>query len=257
MHDLHFVLVHGLAHRGWHLHFLQEELQRAGYTCSTLNLPAAGDTSDDHDTGGLTADAAAVREAIEQAARTHDKIVPVFHSYGGVCGSEGIAQLSPESKAKIHHLVYLAAVILPAGSSVNSYFGGRRAAWTANSENGKTTYVPDPIPVFYHDLEPPALAEEAAARLVVHAGSSFKEATKHGGWRLFPKKTYVHCLDDRALPMETQRGFFEKMSENERAGWQFAEMEGSHSPYLTKPAETAKLLEKIAGKNITVLRSKL
>ncbi|EME38297.1 hypothetical protein DOTSEDRAFT_48565 [Dothistroma septosporum NZE10] len=240
----HFVLVHGVYHRAWHFNQLRAELEAVGSTVSDLDLPAAGDTSTIHVDNGLVADAAAILATIEEAAFKHDNIILLFHSYGGLAGSEAAAQLSSTAASKIKNIIYLAAFVNPAGTSMSSRTGGRLPPWSRPTEDGKFSYVPDSFDCFYHDVEP-ALAKEAHDRLVRQATSIFHTPTKYQGWELFPT-TYIFCTDDRALPLRIQKGFFDKMTEEQVNGWRFETIQSSHSPYLSKPTELAKLLAQIA-----------
>ena len=241
----HFVLVHGAYHTPWHLSFLASALQKAGYTTTSLSLPTTGPAASNFPTGGLAADISAIKSGLETAASEHDLLVPVFHSYGGVCGSEAVAELSESTKQKIVRIIYLAALIVPPGHALTTHSGGKLAPWGRSTDDGKIAYVPDPIPCFYHDV-PADRAKEAAEKCVQHATSCFHEETKHGGWKFFPR-TYVFCKDDRAVAVEVQRLFFEGMSKEEREGWEFEEMDASHSPFLSKPGETAALILKAVG----------
>lgn len=227
--------------------FLKTQLERAGYTTSDVELPGAGATAPNYPTGGLAADVSAIKSALESAASEHDLLVPVFHSYGGVCGSEAVAELSELSKQKIHRIIYLAALIVPAGDALTTHSNGKLAPWGRETHEGRIAYVPDPTSCFYHDV-PADRAKEASARCVPHATSCFHEETKHGGWTLFPR-TYVFCKDDRAVSVEIQRTFFEHMTEEERSGWDFEEVDASHSPFLSKPEETAQLILRAVGES--------
>ena len=241
----HFVLVHGAYHRAWHLSHLKAELQAFGYTVSDVDLPAAGETCDQHVNDGLVADTAAVLAAVEEAASKHDNIALVFHSYGGVPGGEAAAQLSPTAASKVKHMIYLAAFVLRAGNAATTRSGGKTAPWSTRTEDNKFVYVPDPVAPFYHDVEP-GLAKEAAARVTRHAASSFNTPTKAQGWELFPT-TYIFCKEDRAMPIAVQKVWFDLLTDEERKGWRFETLDCGHSPFLSKPAECAKLLAKIVG----------
>ena len=78
----------------------------------------------------MAADVDAIKDAIEAAAKTADAIVLLFHSYGGIPGSEAVAEVSEEAKKKIIHLVYLAAFLIDQGQALTTPSGGKTAPWS-------------------------------------------------------------------------------------------------------------------------------
>jgi pimeloyl-ACP methyl ester carboxylesterase len=131
----HIVLVHGAFHRAWHFHLLQRCLEDAGYRVSAPDLPSTKD--DTLERGALAADAAVIRNVIEEAATASDSILPVFHSYGGVAGSGAVAQLSPYTAKKITRLVFLASFVVQCGSSVEELIG-----YTLPPDTGRNVSMP-------------------------------------------------------------------------------------------------------------------
>lgn len=244
----HVLLIHGAWHRAWHLQFLQAELESAGYEVSSIDLPAGGEHAPT--TGGLAADTEAIKNLIEEVASTSDSIMPVLHSYAGVPGSEAVAELSQETAKKIKHIVYLAAFAIPAGEGLSTPSGGHLIPEVKLSDDNIWATVPDPTWLFYHDVDP-ELAKEASGHLVRYSRSAFDQHTKHCGWKLFPK-TYIFCTEDRPVPMALMQKVFAAMSDEDRAGWEFETIEGSHSPFLAKPKECAELIRKIAGEELSL-----
>lgn len=57
----------------------------------------------------------ALVKAIDQGATS---VVPVFHSYGGIPGSDALALLTPEQKTKITKAVYISSFVVKKGSSL-------------------------------------------------------------------------------------------------------------------------------------------
>lgn len=236
----HFVLVHGAYHQAWHLKFLKEELEKAGHEVSAIDLPSCGENAPEEK--AMTADTEAIKTALEGAASQSETIAPVFHSYSGLPGSDAVAELSEPARKKVLRLVYLASFALPQGTAFTPP-SAQMAPWASVTFDGAYRYVPDPIPPFYHDVEP-ELAQEAARLVVKGSASAYFEKTKHAGWKMYPR-TFIFCNDDRAAPRERLMAMFDSMSEEDRAGWKFEDIDGSHSPFLSRPAECAKLLIKI------------
>ncbi|MEV0056046.1 alpha/beta fold hydrolase [Saccharopolyspora shandongensis] len=85
----------------------------------------------------------------------------------------------------------------------------------------------NPIATFYGDVPRPE-AEEAAKRLVPQSTKSFWDVLTKAAWHTVPS-TYIICEDDQALPASVVH-----------------RIAGDHSPFLSKPAELAAFLAKIA-----------
>lgn len=239
----HFILIHGAYHRAWHLHLLKSELEKTGHSVTTIDLPSGNE--DAPQVNAMSADTEAIKSVLETAASQSSSIVPVFHSYAGIPGSEAVAELSESAKKKVLRLIYLAAILIPQGTALTTGSGGKTAAWSAVMPDGKFVYVPEPIPTFYHDVEP-LLAQEAASRCVKNSRSAFAGVTKHAGWEDFPC-TYVLCKDDRTVPPAVCRKMFERLGEQERKTWTLEEIEGGHSPFLSRPGELARLLRRVVA----------
>jgi acetyl esterase/lipase len=105
--------------------------------------------------------------------------------------------------------------------------------------------VPDPATWFFNDL-PPADAAAWAKKLVVHPTSAQFDSITHEAYRSIPT-TYIVCDNDAGLIPMVQ----EMMIENVRNAGVNVDVErlpASHSPFLSMPAKTAKLVLKIASK---------
>jgi pimeloyl-ACP methyl ester carboxylesterase len=242
----HFVLIHGAYHQQWHLHLLKQRLEDAGYGVSAPQLPTAGFNS-----AGVTLaeDTAVVKEAFESAAATADRIIGVFHSYGGVPGSEGVAELTTATRSKIVRLVYLAAFVIEQGTALYTPTGGRPAPWSRLE--GRQVIVPEPYPVFYHDVEPPELAEDAGKHVVPHSYAAFNDITLPRGWTLCPV-TYVFCARDVAIPNDRIRTNINRLVERYdlQDRWETFTIDSGHSPFLSQPDECARLLRQVSGEEV-------
>jgi hypothetical protein len=244
----HFVLIHGAYHQQWHFQLLKQRLEDAGYGVSAPQLPSAGTNSA---RVGLDQDVAIAKEAFETAATDADRVIGVFHSYGGVPGSDAVAQLTDNTKAKISRLVYLAAFVIEQGTAIMTPTGGRPAPWARRE--GELVIVPDSRPIFYNEVEPAELAEEAVKHVVPHSYAAFNDLTVSRGWMLFPI-TYIYCAKDLAVPNDRVRknvnALIQKYDMDSR--WEFWTMDSDHSPFLSMPGELARVLRKIAGEDVYV-----
>lgn len=215
------VLVHGAWHGPWCWEALRPELAGRGWTVSTVDLPStSGDPA-----AGMHADARAVEAHL---AAIDGPVTLLAHSYGGVPATQAAA---PNVRA----LVYLAAHVLKAGESLVSPLGG---PWFPP----ETEFVPgaDPLEALYHDV-PADLAREAVARLRPQSAKAFTEELTREAWRDTPSALIV-CDDDRAMPEPImKRAVAEGLTDVVR------HLPGSHSPFLTRPAELAALLDDVVA----------
>ncbi|MFD0149493.1 alpha/beta hydrolase [Streptomyces sp. NPDC055721] len=215
------LLVHGAWHGAWSWDKPASVLRGADHRVHTVDLPSAGGLT------GVEADAQTIRAAL---GRIDGPVVLVAHSYGGIPVTQAAAEAG-----NVSHLVYLAAYQLDIGESLLGFHGA-----SVSPDTEATQPVPEnPIPVFYGDVERRE-AEEAAERLVPQSTKSFGDALTRAGWRTVPS-TYIVCEDDRALPVESQELMAARSGTVHR-------MASSHSPFLSRPAELAALLARIAAK---------
>lgn len=117
-------------------------------------------------------------------------------------------------------------------------------------KQGPTATVPSPIPIFYNDVEPSA-ATHAASLLLPHVLEPFFTPTQHDGWADFPV-TYVVCKNDQALTVSYQHSAIEvcRSREGRRGGREaveVVEMESGHSPFLSVPEDTIKVIVGAVG----------
>lgn len=110
---------------------------------------------------------------------------------------------------------------------------------------GPTATVPTPIPIFYNDVPAP-LASHAASLLLPHLLEPFFTPTHHDGCADFPV-TYVVCNNDQALTVNYQQSAIEVCRSREgrkggREAVEVVEMETGHSPFLSVPEGTVKVI---------------
>ncbi|PIA99510.1 hypothetical protein CB0940_02351 [Cercospora beticola] len=241
-----FVLVHGAWHTSWHWKFLASNLTDSGYTVSTVDLPSVSpDVDKVLREGALRADVEVVQAALERAAITSDKVIPVFHSYGGMPGGEAAAELSDHAKAKMHCLVYMCAFLVPAGKALLTDTNGAMAPFSrADRSKDHVASVPDPISIFYHDIAS-TVAEEAAQHVSLSSMSAFTQEIRHSPWEQY-RCAYIFTEYDRALPLTRQESFFAHANEACRTNWTTFTLAGGHSPFLSRPEECADIPRQLA-----------
>jgi pimeloyl-ACP methyl ester carboxylesterase len=164
-------------------------------------------------------------------------VVLVGHSYGGMVAT-GVAD---RARARLRRLVYLDAFVPRDGQSLLDLLPAdvrermREAARTA----GDGWRVP-PNPV------PPDTSETDLAwlmpRRVMHPLRAFEEPIRLTGPEGAAPRAYIYCT--RIAPGDVFGPFAERA--RREAGWQYLELEATHSPNVTAPEALAALLEKLA-----------
>ena len=104
--------------------------------------------------------------------------------------------------------------------------------------------VPEPISVFYHDVEE-ELAKSSAAQVKPHSMQAKTDASPSPGYLesgYDGRRAYIKALHDRAMPFPAQEAFIEESG----VKWNVKTMDTGHSPFLAKPQELSDLLEEFA-----------
>ena len=225
-------LVHGSYHGAWCWDFLRPELERLGHRVITVDLPIS-------DPGLGAADYARV---VEKALDPGSEPVLVGHSMAGLV-IPIVAARRP-----IRRLVFLAAFLPSPGKSASEQraaepIDGRVAPRTAEwTDLGDDVWMVGPntaTELFFHDATA-ADARWATKRLRPQAYRVMNEPSPLTSWPDVDSRSIV-CRDDRALNPDWVRA-----SARERLGVEAMEIDGAHSPFLTRPAELAELLDSLA-----------
>ncbi len=226
-----FGLVHGAWHGSWCWDRLGPELEARGHRVIAVDLPASDPTA------GLGRYADLVIESLGDA----DDVVLVGHSLGGA--SIPIAA----AKRPVRHLVFVCALLPEPGKSVTDRYSAEDVfapgfAGNTVTMDGGTSMWNDPVSAarcFYHDCSEDDAAW-AVARLRPQAAAPRTEP-----WPLDAvppiERTSIVCRDERCLRPEWSR----RMS-RELLGVDAVELDGGHSPFLSRPAELAEVLCSVA-----------
>jgi pimeloyl-ACP methyl ester carboxylesterase len=222
------LLVHGAWHGAWCWEKLVPELTALGWRVDAVELPSA--SPDAGNPAGMYDDARVVRERLDAIA---GPVTVLAHSYGGIPVTEAAA-----GAPNVSRLVFLAALLLDTGESIDSLSGGEISGADVVTLSAHGHYE-DAKAAFYADaaLED---AESAAARLVLQTAKSFCEPLTTTAWRTVPA-TYILTERDAALAPEFQ----EAMSVRAERTYRLA---SGHSPFLSMPAELAELITADAGR---------
>lgn len=224
-------LVHGSYHGGWCWEFLTPELERLGHRVTIVDLPIS-----DPALG-----AADYANAVEDVLDPSSEPVLVGHSMAGL-----VVPLVAAHRP-VHSIVFLAAFLPSPGRSANDQRGAEpidarvapsTAEWTAMGNDVSTEGPNTATELFFHDAKPD-LARWATDRLRPQSYRVMNEITPLAQWPDVRCESVV-CRDDRAINPDWVRG-----AARDRLGVEPVEIDGSHSPFMTRPAELARLLDRL------------
>ncbi len=220
---LTFVIVHGAWAGGWEHKKLAEALQADGHAVHRVTLTGQGDRSHLATPDvGLSLHIQDVVNFIEW--EDLHNVVLVGHSYGGMVIT-GVVDRLPD---RIKHVIYLDAFLPEDGESVYSSMGAnssrRRPAVNGFISLGDQTGKP-------------------VSHVVPQSEKTFTEPIKleHQDKARAIPTTYILTVDPGKKPEEDT--FFPYYERAKARGWKVQIMEGTHVVHLTKPQETARLLE--------------
>jgi pimeloyl-ACP methyl ester carboxylesterase len=235
-----FVLVHGMSHGAWAWRLLTERLERAGHRVLVVDLPGHGRRAHERARASVGVYAAAVADTM-MLAGAHDTIV-VGHSMGGVVVPK-VAELVP---ARVRHLVFLAAVVLPNGGSLLDTHltpaAGAVFRGLARAGGGAVQYsAAMEWARWMNDLPPgdPRVVET----LVQLTPQPFAPCAERVDYqRFFAMRmpcTYIRCLRDTAVPPARAAQYAARL------GVTPIDMDCAHGPMLSAPDALAKILEAV------------
>jgi pimeloyl-ACP methyl ester carboxylesterase len=252
-----FLLIHGGFHGAWCWRDLIPHIEHLGHQALAIDLPGHGERRAELST------LANRRDAIVSVMQHGD--VLVGHSAGGF----DMTLAADAACEKIGHLVYLAAAVPIEGCSLLEALGGDQRSNT--QALGEIERVQEMIPsralratsdgciewadkelareYFYDDCAE-ELADWAFARLTPAPQQILIErVTIPRFWAAAAPRSYIVCLRDRVVPFARALAFAGRL------GVMPLFIEGSHSPFLSRPAELAALLVKAtATRPVAALR---
>jgi pimeloyl-ACP methyl ester carboxylesterase len=235
-----FILVHGGAHGGWCWDKLVPELRSRGHRAIAPDLPGMGDDR----TPLAEVTLGGWGEFIARLAReAAEPPVIVGHSRGGPVIGEA-AERAPEC---ILGLVYLSAVLIPAGTTTMGAFDANTSALME-----KVALTPDRAGFIFdrgvakrcfYNRALPEDAEAAAARLCPEPIAPNQEpmSVTDARWGRLPR-AFIECADDKALPLALQRRLHAALPCDP-----VITLDSDHSPFLSMPGELADHLAAIAA----------
>jgi pimeloyl-ACP methyl ester carboxylesterase len=213
-----FVFIHGAGDVGWYWHLVAKQLRARGHDTVAPDLPC------DDDSAGL------VEYADTVAAAVGDRtgVVVVAQSLGGF-----VAPLVCD-RVPVALLVLIAPMIPAPGEAPADYFAATRYA-----DEPRESYD-DTVALFYQDV-PPELVAEARQRSRGQSEARMGEPSPPRAWPDVPTRVLI-CREDRLFPPR-----FLRRVARERLGIVPDEIDGGHTPALSRPRELADRLAAYAA----------
>ena len=235
-----FVFVHGMSHGAWCWEHVEAPLRRAGHATLAVDLPGHGRRAHERARASVGGYARAVADAMMLAG--FDRAIVVGHSMGGVVIPK-VAELVP---ARVRHLVFLAAVVLPGGASLLATQIPAPArpllAGLAASGGGAIQY-PAVIEHARWMNGLPAGDLRVVAALVRLTPQPFRpwaeRVAMRGFYALDVPRTYVRCLRDQAVVPARAAEYAARL------GVAPVDLDTDHGPMLSAPDALATILARL------------
>ena len=231
-----FLLIHGAWHGAWCWHKLIPLLEAGGSRVIAPDLPSMG--ADTTPAAVITLDywTQFVARILE---REREPVILVAHSRGGIIASQ-VAELAP---ARIRHLVYLAAYLLPSGAKLadaaREDAGSLIAANMIPAASGLTCTVRAPAirETFYGSCSDEDF-EFARSRLTPEPLKPLVTPLQLSAAQFGQvPRAYVETTQDRVISLESQR----RMQAALPCAPVFT-LESDHSPFLSQPEALGRIL---------------
>lgn len=241
---MRFVLVHGGFHGAWCWTRLIPEIESLGHKALAIDLPGHGERRSE------PSNLANRRDAIVEIMEAGD--VLVGHSGGGF----DITLAADAAPDKVGHLIYLAAGLPIEGRPLVAATGG--AASESEQASGQVERLNETISptilrptadgrlewtdveaactLFYHDCDADTAAWAFARFSPAPPNILTEPVHLPNFWSADLPRSYIICLQDRALPFATAMTFAGRL------GVVPSFIDSSHSPFLSRPAELARML---------------
>jgi pimeloyl-ACP methyl ester carboxylesterase len=230
---VNLVLVHGSYAGGWIWDLVRPGLEGRGHRVTAVDLPI----------NDPAADTMAYVRAIVDATDWSEPPVVVAHSMSGI-----VAPLVA-AEHPVRGFVFIAAMLAKPGVSANDQrqaepidapAGPSTARWTDMGDGVWAVGPETATELFWYDA-PPDVAAWANARLRPQSYAVMNEASPLTAWPDVPS-AYVACRGDHATNPAWQLA-----ASRDRLGVQATELEGGHSPMLSRPDELVGVLDRLAG----------
>jgi pimeloyl-ACP methyl ester carboxylesterase len=246
-----FVLVHGGFHGAWCWEKVVPHLEALGHRTAAIDLPGSGERI------GERASHASWRAAFREVVEDGD--VLVGHSQGGFA----ISLAADEVPDRVGRLVYLSAAVPIEGEPMASATSGSTELWPETTGlpveefmsvmevpvQGPCVAITNPAAanaVFYHDCHPDDQAWAFSRLTPLPLGPTLEPFVVPRFWAARIPRDYILCTDDRSHTLASDNEFMRRLGLTTCLG-----VVSSHSPFISRPAETARLLDACASPRAT------
>jgi pimeloyl-ACP methyl ester carboxylesterase len=238
-----FVLVHGASHGAWCWEDVAARLTRAGHRVVTLDLPGHGRRAAEAGRASAVSYGRAVADVMAREGISRG--IVVGHSMGGMV----IPKAAELARERIAHLVFLAAVVLPSGGSLERVHmppASRALMRGLAAARGDGTFLYPAETAWARWMGDLPRSHPAVARaLTLLTPQPLRPLVEAVDLSVFYTlsipRTYIRCLDDVAVPTARAAGYAARL------GVTPVDMKTAHNPMLSAPEALARLLEKIPG----------
>ena len=236
-----YVLVHGACHGAWCWDEVAPRLRAKGHRVVTLDLPGHGRRAAEVRRASVEAYGRAVAEAMAQEGVSRG--VLVGHSMAGLVIPKA-AELAP---ARVAHLVFLAAVVVPHGGSLAQTLmtsAGRAMMMGNAAARGDGTFLyPAEIAWARWMGDMPRSDPRVSSAISLLTPQALRPFVEPVDLRVFygmrVPRTYIRCLEDKAVVPA-------KAAEcAARLGVTPVDMDCAHNAMLSRPDELVRILESI------------
>ncbi|MFZ7089294.1 alpha/beta hydrolase [Curtobacterium sp. RRHDQ10] len=195
-----------------------------GIASRALRVPSCGEGTPDEIGGGLRADAAALRRALDEVDPAEGAIV-VGHSYGGTVIAEA------GTHPAVRHLLLISSYLPDVGASQGSIMSGEPDPVQVAPNNDGTISVAGLDATsfrarFLQDV-PESVAGEAWDRVTAQALAAFGTETTAAGWQGVDS-TFLVCTEDRSTSVELQRFHAARATRS-------VDLPTGHHPFIARP----------------------
>jgi len=236
-----YVLVHGACHGAWCWDEVATRLRAKGHRVVTLDLPGHGRRAAEVRLASVEAYGRAVADAM--ALEGISRGVLVGHSMGGLV----IPKAAELASARVAHLVFLAAVVVPDGGTLARTLmtPAGRAMMTGNAAaRGDGTFLYPAEMAWARWMGDMPRSDPRVSRAIsLLTPQSLRPFVEPVDLRVFygmrVPTTYIRCLEDKAIVPA-------KAAECAgRLGVTPVDMNCAHNAMLSQPDELAQILEKV------------
>ncbi len=233
------ILIHGAWQGGWCWERIVPLLKAQGHRVLAPDLPGMGE--DLTPLAEITLDRW-VQFVCGLVLKQQEKVILVGHSRGGLVISQA-AEYLPDH---IHSLIYLTAILVPNGGTLTSAMqqhGGAPLELTFSADASTSTVTPTTVSDALYNTTSEVWLTRALSLLGAEPMISFQTPVmlSDNNFGRVPR-IYIECLQDKAIPIATQRGMVSKMP-----CLRVISLNTDHSPFYSAPEELAKQLIDLAG----------